>query len=188
MRTFALALVNIIVFVGCIAVGVFADESDSGSMTAMPSASVAVPFDHLAQNLPEALSALEKQFQDSDFRAVLTSQLNNPNAVELFQSLIHDPGAVNSISALLDDPSIQSSLSVQFVQQYMNPAETAGMHHSDSEEDVDDVTGHMGSLDIESSMDELRHHSSTHNAASSHPRTFVLGCLLTFLLSALAPM
>ncbi|KAJ1665492.1 hypothetical protein IW140_003184 [Coemansia sp. RSA 1813] len=171
-------------------IGVVADATSSGGMPATPSVSVAVPFDHLAQNLPDALSALENQFQDADFKSVLTSQLNNPNAVEMFQSLIHDQGAVNSISALLEDPNIQSSLSAQFVQQYLLPAETTGMRSDNAHnaEDTDDVTGHTGSLDIENSLDELKHHSSTHNGASSRPRTLVLGCLLTFLLSALAPM
>ncbi|KAJ1830080.1 hypothetical protein LPJ73_008335 [Coemansia sp. RSA 2703] len=73
----------------------------------------AVPFDNLAANLPEAFSALENQFSDEDFQAMLTSQLGNPHAVEMFQSLIHDPNAINSISALLDDPKIQSSLSTE---------------------------------------------------------------------------
>ncbi|KAJ1644114.1 hypothetical protein LPJ64_004183 [Coemansia asiatica] len=81
----------------------------------------ALPFDNLAANLPEAFNALETQFADSEFQAMLTSQLNNPNAVEMFQSLIHDSNAINSISSLLDDPKIQSSLSVQFVQEYLAP-------------------------------------------------------------------
>ncbi|KAJ2547727.1 hypothetical protein EV175_005100 [Coemansia sp. RSA 1933] len=59
----------------------------------------------------------------------------------MFQSLIRDQGAVNSISALLEDPDIQSSLSVQFVQQYLLPAESNAMH-SDSAEHSNDVTGH----------------------------------------------
>ncbi|KAJ2399993.1 hypothetical protein GGI23_002315 [Coemansia sp. RSA 2559] len=157
-------------------------------MQATPSISVAVPFDHLAQNLPDALSALENQFQDVEFKSVLTSQLNNPNAVEMFQSLIHDQGAISSISALLEDPNIQSSLSAQFVQQYLLPAETNGAHSNNAENSGDVTSHHVGPLDIENSLDDLRRHSSTHSGSSSRPRTLVLGCLLTFLLSALAPM
>ncbi|KAJ2380758.1 hypothetical protein GGI05_006202, partial [Coemansia sp. RSA 2603] len=104
-----------------------AAASTVGASHATVGSGNAVPFDNLAANLPEAFSALENQFSDEDFQAMLTSQLGNPHAVEMFQSLIHDPNAINSISALLDDPKIQSSLSVQFVQEYLEPAASASI-------------------------------------------------------------
>ncbi|KAI9501536.1 hypothetical protein GGI25_005894 [Coemansia spiralis] len=175
-----------------LAVCLLADDADAGNMPATSSPSIVVPFDNLAQNLPEALSALEGQFQDADFKSVLTSQLNNPEAVELFQSLIHDQNAVNSISALLEDPGIQSSLSAQFVQQYLLPTGSGAfadnVHHTQAAEATGDISSHSGKDDIESSLGDIKSHSSTHNGASGRPRALVIGCLLTFLLSAMAPV
>lgn len=175
---------------------VAAADTSSGMSTALPSPSPAnnvVPFDNLAQNLPEAFSALEDQFSDLEFRSMLTSQLNNPHAVEMFQSLIHDPSAVNSISSLLGDPKIQSSLSVQFVEQYMSPT---GTHMGStpgspthSIEAFGDFTSHSGKDGIEGAMGAAKHSMSIKNSgANTKPRSLVLGCLLTILLGALAPV
>ncbi|KAJ2795793.1 hypothetical protein H4R20_005754 [Coemansia guatemalensis] len=146
-----------------------------------------IPFENLAQNLPEAFSALEGQFEDPAFKAMLTSQLNNPNAVEMFQSLIHDSSAANSISALLDDPSIQSSLSVQFVEQYLSPTDTAASTNSGADaEATNDVSSEKGKHEFENSLKNALH--STDSGATGKPRALVVGFLLTIILGALAPV
>ncbi|KAJ2900370.1 hypothetical protein IWW38_000537 [Coemansia aciculifera] len=152
-----------------------------------------VPFDNLAQNLPEAFSALEEQFSDSEFKAMLTSQLNNPHAVEMFQSLIHDPKAVNSISSLLGDPKIQSSLSVQFVEQYISPTATqmGSMHSTPTHSlaEFGDLTSHSGKNAFGGSMGASKHSASANNDGTRiKPRSVVLGCLLTILFAALGPI
>ncbi|KAJ2052165.1 hypothetical protein H4S04_001525 [Coemansia sp. S16] len=162
---------------------VAAADTSSGVSTALPSPSPAnnvVPFDNLAQNLPEAFSALEDQFSDLEFRSMLTSQLNNPHAVEMFQSLIHDPSAVNSISSLLGDPKIQSSLSIQFVEQYMSPANTHMVSTPGSPthsiEAFGDFTSHSGKDGIEGAMGATKHSMSIKNSgASTKPRSLVIG-------------
>ncbi|KAJ2781863.1 hypothetical protein H4R18_002626 [Coemansia javaensis] len=141
----------------------------------------AIPFENLAQNLPEAFSALEAQFQDAGFRSMLTSQLNNPQAVDMFHSLIHDPKAVSSISALLDNPAVQSSLSVQFVENYLQPSGTAPSA-ARSAAATNDVSHH--SLDIDHASKSGTHSSA---ARAGRPRALVLGCLITAFLGALAP-
>ncbi|KAJ2820582.1 hypothetical protein FBU31_005180 [Coemansia sp. 'formosensis'] len=166
--------------------------ADGGMSSTLPSlANNVVPFDNLAQNLPEAFSALEDQFSDLEFRSMLTSQLNNPHAVEMFQSLIHDPSAVNSISSLLGDPKIQSSLSVQFVEQYMSPTgsqmRTAPGSPTHSIEAFGDFTSHSGKDGVEGALNTAKHPMSIKNGASTRPRSLVLGCLLTILFSVLAP-
>ncbi|KAJ2404104.1 hypothetical protein GGI10_005591 [Coemansia sp. RSA 2530] len=175
---------------------VVAADTSSGMSTAHPSTSSAnnaVPFDNLAQNLPEAFSALEDQFSDLEFRSMLTSQLNNPHAVEMFQSLIHDPSAVNSISSLLGDPKIQSSLSVQFVEQYLSPTGThAGSALGSATHSVEafgDFTSFSGKAGIESAMGAAKHSMSIkNNGAVTRPHSLVLGCLLAILFGAIAPV
>ncbi|KAJ1801970.1 hypothetical protein LPJ56_006306 [Coemansia sp. RSA 2599] len=143
----------------------------------------ALPFDNLAANLPEAFSALENQFADAEFQAMLTSQLNNPNAVEMFQSLIHDSKAINSISSLLDDPRIQSSLSEQFVQEYLaptgamstTPMETSGVN-----------SGVFGGLGIKKNIESESKHTSL--ASATRPRALVVGMLLYAVFSMLTPI
>ncbi|KAJ1731933.1 hypothetical protein LPJ61_002287 [Coemansia biformis] len=152
---------------------------------AAQAADAAIPFENLAQNLPEAFSALEAQFQDAGFRSLLTSQLNNPQAVDMFQSLIHDPKAASSISALLDDPSIQSSLSAQFVENYLAPQGTSASSNADrAAQATNDLSSHH-MLDLDSSLKSGKH--SLESAASQRPRAVVIGCLLTALLGAFAP-
>ncbi|KAJ2081936.1 hypothetical protein H4R24_001968 [Coemansia sp. RSA 988] len=165
-----------------------AAAADGQDMSLAPSLdSNIIPFENLAQNLPEAFSALEGQFQDPEFQAMLTSQLNNPQAVEMFQSLIHDSSAANSISALLDDPNIQSSLSVQFVEQHLSPTNTAGSTNSDTDaEATNDVSSEKGRNDFENSLKNALH--STDSGAAGKPRAFVVGFLLTVILGALAPV
>ncbi|KAJ2763857.1 hypothetical protein IWQ56_004703 [Coemansia nantahalensis] len=144
-----------------------------------------IPFENLAQNLPEAFTALESQFQDPAFRSMLTSQLNNPQAVDIFESLIHDPKAASSISALLDDPAIQSSLSVQFVQNYLSPPDASASAHPDrSARATNDVSSHH-MLDLESSPRTGL--QSTGSAVSGRPRAVVVGCLITAFLGAIGP-
>ncbi|KAJ2746550.1 hypothetical protein GGI20_001261 [Coemansia sp. BCRC 34301] len=173
---------------------VAAGDSSNGSSMSLASSSLVnsiVPFDNLAQNLPEAFSALEDQFSDLEFRSMLTSQLNNPHAVEMFQSLIHDPSAVNSISSLLGDPKIQSSLSVQFVEQYMLPtgthiASTSGSPtHSLAE--FGDFTSHGGKNGFDEAMSADKHSvSAKNNDACVKPHSLVLECMLTILFGAIA--
>ncbi|KAI9479749.1 hypothetical protein LPJ78_004848 [Coemansia sp. RSA 989] len=157
-----------------------ADESQP-SMGSIPDNSV-IPFENLAQNLPEAFSVLEGQFQDPGFKAMLTSQLNNPHAIDMFQSLIHDPTAVSSISALLDDPKVQSSLSVQFVQQFMSPdaSPTAGFET----EATNDIS--QKGKDIEHSMKSALH--SSESGSSGRPRALIAGIILPAILGAIAPL
>ncbi|KAJ2353831.1 hypothetical protein GGF43_003400 [Coemansia sp. RSA 2618] len=153
----------------------------------MSAGSGAIPFENLAQNLPEAFSALEGQFEDPSFKSMLTAQLNNPHAIDMFQSLIHDPNAASSISALLDDPKVQSSLSVQFVEQYISPAEASATAHSGfNTEATNDLTSQEGKDDIEHSMKSAMH--SSDNGAGGRPRALVAGILLTAILGAIAPM
>ncbi|KAJ2304496.1 hypothetical protein IWW55_002401 [Coemansia sp. RSA 2706] len=144
-----------------------------------------IPFENLAQNLPEAFSALEGQFQDASFKSMLTSQLSNPHAVEMFQSLIHDSNAASSISAMLDDPKVQSSLSMQFVDQFMS-AEASATRSGFDTEATNDVSSQSGKDNIEHSMKSALH--STDSGASSRPRALVAGILLTAILGAIAPM
>ncbi|KAJ1762638.1 hypothetical protein IW145_004460 [Coemansia sp. RSA 521] len=154
--------------------------------TPMAADNNAIPFENLAQNLPEAFSALEGQFQDPSFKSMLTSQLNNPHAVEMFQSLIHDPSAASSISALLDDPRVQSSLSVQFVEQYISPESSANVRTGIEAEATNDLSSQMGKDDIEHLMKSAVH--SSDNSGTSRPRALVAGILLTVILGAIAPV
>ncbi|KAJ1998464.1 hypothetical protein GGI04_004992 [Coemansia thaxteri] len=173
-----------------------ADGNNNVMATASPSPSPAsniLPFDNLAQNLPEAFSALEDQFSDPEFRSMLTSQLSNPHAVEMFQSLIHDTSAVNSISSLLGDPKIQSSLSMQFVEQYLSPTGTQAMATSGSSthmgEAFGDYSSPRGKNDVEGAFGTGKHSIAIKNdGATTKPRTLVIGCLLTILFSAIAPV
>ncbi|KAI7830879.1 hypothetical protein BX661DRAFT_170077 [Kickxella alabastrina] len=155
-----------------------------GLATAEPAETTnVVPFDNLAQKLPEAFSALENQFSNPEFQAMLTSQLNNPNAVEMFQSLIHDPNAVNSISSLLEDPAIKSSLSAQFVEEYLSPTRTVLATPMHTPEATGDLLGSKVKNNFESGSSK-----HTNVGATSRPRALVIGCLLTLLFSALAPV
>ncbi|KAJ2599624.1 hypothetical protein H4R99_003646 [Coemansia sp. RSA 1722] len=129
----------------------------------------ALPFENLAANLPEAFSALETQFSDSEFQAMLTSQLNNPNAVEMFQSLIHDSNAVHSISSLLDNPMIQSSLSMQFVQEYLAPT---GSMAGTPMESSDINSGVFGGPSIKKNIESEFKHTSMAN--TYRPRALVV--------------
>ncbi|KAJ2458569.1 hypothetical protein GGF42_001989 [Coemansia sp. RSA 2424] len=175
-----------------------ADNTSSGMSAASPSPSPSpslannvVPFDNLAQNLPEAFSALEDQFSDLEFRSMLTSQLNNPHAVEMFQSLIHDPNAVSSISLLLGDPKIQSSLSVQFVEQYMSPTGTqvkstpGSPTHSIA--GFSGFTSHSGKDAFDEATSASKSSmSAKNNGACTKPHSLALGLLLTTFLGVLA--
>ncbi|KAJ1721714.1 hypothetical protein LPJ53_003784 [Coemansia erecta] len=158
-----------------------ATASTVGASLATAALDNAVPFDNLAANLPEAFSALENQFSDEGFQAMLTSQLGNPHAVEMFQSLIHDPNAINSISALLDDPKIQSSLSVQFVQEYLEPAASVSVTPMQTHES----TGVFAGPSLKKNTESESRHSS--GATASRPHALVLGCLLTIALGFLTP-
>ncbi|KAJ1946233.1 hypothetical protein GGF37_001288 [Kickxella alabastrina] len=194
MIAFTKLLVLCLLLVRVLAAESNSDSADIASSTrfvasmASPTAEPAettnvVPFDNLAQKLPEAFSALENQFSNPEFQAMLTSQLNNPNAVEMFQSLIHDPNAVNSISSLLEDPAIKSSLSAQFVEEYLSPTRTVLATPMHTPEATGDLLGSKVKNNFESGSSK-----HTNVGATSRPRALVIGCLLTLLFSALAPV
>ncbi|KAI8320679.1 hypothetical protein GQ54DRAFT_209138 [Martensiomyces pterosporus] len=175
----AIALLILSVFVAVVA-----------GLAATANVATRQPFENLAQNLPEAFSALEEQFKDAEFKSMLTSQLSNPSAVEMFQSLIHDPKAVNSISSLLDDPAIQSSLSAQFASQYPPAALVTGSLASPHSTHSPEATGdYSSSLHAKSSLEsEVTSKHSVQNGCGGRPRILVVGWLITLALTALAPV
>ncbi|KAJ2156525.1 hypothetical protein GGF46_005138 [Coemansia sp. RSA 552] len=148
-----------------------------------PAISGGIPFENLAQNLPEAFAALEGQLKDPAFQSNLVSKLDNPKAVELFQSMIHDPNAASSISSLLDDPGIQSSLSVQFVEEYLSfpsASRTQGSHGPEATDDAPsnddgDSTGHSLKSQLE----------SMGNGASRTSQALVMGPALAAILGVI---